>query len=349
MKSMSFLTLNSNPEGHIGICRPEFFGISLRENIYAMPDPTNGKKEGEVHGNKLNRKYSVIASLLSTEPGDLFFIYERGKREVYGVYQITSEPFEDRKRKIYNQKKIWPYRFKFRKIIELDKPINFLELIPSMDKQKLWNFKNPSFLGPTMTRKSLSPLTLEETEVLLDLLKNKNNIGKINLEDSEEEDIPSGASKLSLKYTKRNKKQLRVEYVLYAEIVKQLKDPSSEFSEIVGSWDTVIPEAPISHSHSHEIDVMCIKKNGLLASIFNKKQYLLIECKTGKLKIDDYKSQVFPYINLISNTRKNCKNVKAIMVGNKASDKLLDKKSKTRGLEIVIYSFSDSSLNFELK
>ena len=70
------------------------------------------------------------------KPGDILVIYVKPKK-IGGVFKVTSEPYEDRKKvfkwRKYGKEDVFPHRVNLEPVIVSKEPVDLGEVIPSLD------------------------------------------------------------------------------------------------------------------------------------------------------------------------------------------------------------------------
>lgn len=233
--------------------------------------------------------FKMLADVLGTRPGDLAFLYERGKG-FHGVYKIKSMPFFD-PAPIGCVDSTWPIRVEIECVHYFPHPVPEDRLFSSRDgESRFWVW----FYRKIQGARGLNTINPEAAEGLLELLVKVNGNAADGLRNFAS--YPS-MNKTEIKLPLDQDGMVCCEDVLRAWLVANIDKPDRlDLREIFGPVEDLewfANNVPY-HVSRKNIDLLCFHSNMKYTGFPLRYRFTVVELKRGTAKADDV-SQLLRY------------------------------------------------------
>lgn len=295
---------------HILLAEEENFEICRAKGIYGHKSDSKKEKESE-----------IISCIFAIKPGDLIFFYVK-KRGIYGLWEVTSQPFYDKK-KIWKSD-IYPFRFCFKPALrKFTNPVALSDILDLRDKGKIWSFN----LGSPI-KKNQYTITTEEGKEIIRLLLRSNPVFAPP-EELKEPYEPKSGENIPLSLECDNEGRIKYEGLLNAWFMKSFAD--GKLKTLVGDYKDFLNYVPTSFNTVMDLFLTHVTSVGSDEILHN---FTCIELKKDTVTEENLE-QLIRYENWL--VRKmaggDAQMVQSILVGFHFDEEVLKYRDKRKSIE----------------
>jgi hypothetical protein len=294
---------------------PKAWAISYEKGVYGNVQTSN-----EI----LKVFWGKIIDLVALMPGDKVFFYVKEEKLLYGLFEVSSEPYYCQDDLFQNENEKYPFRFNFNQVKNFSTPIPVSELANLIEKGLLFSIttferdQNASFRG-------IRQLTNDEGKIIEETFLKFNP--KVNLANVKKYNHPEINKKLETKeiiaQVNLGEKYFYPVQILFNSIpVKKVKGDfyvaqyenslqgyifyslRRELNTVTEDIDVVnfsecLMEVPMLKAQQFRSDILCLYRESINKPHF----YSIIETKKDKtLTINDL-SQLIGYMKTFSSSK----------------------------------------------
>lgn len=297
---------------HILVVGEKNFEICRDKGVYGGIESGSKEQDSE-----------VIACTFAIKPGDFIFFYVT-KRGIYGLWQVTTEPFYD-KTPIWNSKgQIYPFRFCFKPAVrKFEKPVALSDILDLRDKGKIWTFD----LG-SLRKKNHYTITSEEGKEIIRLLL-RNNPVFIPPEELKSPYKPESYENIPLSLECDDKGQIRYEGFLNAWFMKSFAN--GKLKNLIGEYKDFLNYVPTTFNKIMDLFLTHVT---LIDSVEILHKFTCIELKTGVVD-EEGLQQIIRYENWLVRRLADgdAEMVQSILVGFDFAPEVVKYRDKRKSVE----------------
>lgn len=300
---------------HVCFSNPKAWATSYENGIY-----------GNVQSGNDNQKvfWGKIIDLVALKPGDKVFFYVKEKMSLFGLFEVSDEPYYCQDDLFEDEEEKYPFRFNFIEVKNFLTPVPVSELARLIENGLLYSIttferdQNAPFRG-------IRQLTDDEGRILEEIFLKFNP--KVNLydvrtyihpeiqleleaeliiaaiNDGEEYQDPVGILFNSIPVTKIKKGFYVAQYenslqgYIYYSLQRDLNNVVNDIN--VNNYNECLMETPMLKAQQFRSDILCLYRDGINKPHF----YSIIETKKNRtISIKDL-SQLIGYMKTFSSSK----------------------------------------------
>lgn len=300
---------------HVCFSNPDAWTISNKNGVY-----------GNVATGNVNLKtfWGKIIDLVALKPGDKVFFYVKNKMCLYGLFEVSSEPYYCQDDLFENENETYPFRFNFVETKHFSNPIPISELAKLIDNGLLYSMatferdQNATFRGIRQLTNDEGKI-LEETFLKFNPKVNISDTKEYNhseIDDSLEADLIVAAisdgdeylDPIGILFSTIPIKKIRQGYFvaqyensiqgyIYYCLRRGLNNVIEDID--VNNFSECLMEIPLLKAQQFRSDILCLYREGINKPHF----YSIIETKKyKKISIQDL-SQLIGYMKTFSDSK----------------------------------------------
>ncbi|GEM_PF-6840034 len=261
-------------------------------------------------------RFGKIKDMVAATPGAKVFLFERNASILHGIWSFQDGPLFSTTH-AFDPADTYPYRLRLQRDMELPEGIPLLELHKLLDSGQLWSIR--SFERDTQGPfSSVTPITSEETDILLKLLYRYNHRYDYNVQQPQyvhqPVNIPVNFCELIMSQTYESDDDKMItadsfglftmsqvpEEALHCYLGYVFTRSPEVMRPYFGRYSEVLREVPISTTGQQRVDLALIYKS---PSGREPLVYSLIEVKKVEVTLTMLR-QLLGYLKLFSEQRK---------------------------------------------